>query len=70
MQLSGKEVIRLMRKHKVTIRDLKSRFQITLKRIREVRAIGVVGFHAEEWTFLITGSWPTCSKATASSVSP
>lgn len=61
MQLSGKEVIRLMRQHKVTIRDLKAKFQITLKRTREVRTAGVAGFHAEEWTYLITGAWPASS---------
>lgn len=56
--LSGADVCRMMRKHKVTMRELKARFKLTLKRIREVRTKGVTGFSAEEWTFLITGKWP------------
>lgn len=61
MQLTGKMIKGLMRKHGVTMRQLKARHQINLKRIREVRASGVTGLLAEEWMFLITGAWPTKS---------
>ena len=56
--LSGSDIRRLMRKHQVKMRDLKSKYQLTLKRIREVRLKGVTGFSADEWTYLITGNWP------------
>jgi hypothetical protein len=63
MKLTGAMIIRLMRKHQLTIRQIKVRFPlITLKRIREVRASGVEGFLAEEWFFIITGNWPDTSK--------
>lgn len=56
--LSGEMVRRMMRSHKVTIDDLAARFSLTKTRIRKVRADGVSGFLAEEWTFFITGRWP------------
>lgn len=40
------------------MREVKAKYKITLKRIREVREIGVEGFAAEEWIFIITGKWP------------
>ena len=58
MKLTGNMVRRLMRRHRVTMRDIKAKHQISLKRIREVRAGGVEGFLATEWLFLITGQWP------------
>jgi len=58
MKLSGNMVKRLMRRHHVTIRQVKDQHQITLKRIREVRDHGVDGFFAAEWLFIITGKWP------------
>ena len=58
MKLSGNMVRRLMRRHRVTMRDIKAKHQISLKRIREVRTGGVEGFFAAEWIFLITGQWP------------
>lgn len=48
----------MMRKHKVTIARLAAKFNLTQKRIREVRTQGVTGFLAREWTFMITGQWP------------
>jgi hypothetical protein len=42
-QLSASTVVRLMRGHKVTIRRLAARMNITMKRVREVRAQGVKG---------------------------
>lgn len=56
-RLSGAIVRRLMRKHKVTIRSLAQSFNITMKRIREVRDSGVLGFAASEWHYMITGVW-------------
>lgn len=50
-------VRRLMRHHKVTIRSLAQSFNITMKRIREVRGCGVRGFAASEWHYMITGVW-------------
>jgi len=64
IKLSGKTITYLMRHHKVTMRDIKSRFGINLKRIREVRLNGVTGFCAEEWVFIITGAWPDGSTKT------
>jgi hypothetical protein len=58
MKLSGREIASLMRRHKKTIRGIAKAHNITLKRIREVRAKGVEGFFAEDWTFMITGEWP------------
>ena len=56
--LSGPMVRTMMRKHKVTIASIASKFNLTKKRVREVRAQGVTGFLAQEWTFMITGQWP------------
>lgn len=55
--LSGPMVRHLMRKHGVTIRGLAQKFNITMTRVREVRANGVRGFAASEWHFLIAGCW-------------
>ena len=57
MRLSGNMVVRLMRKHKKTIRGIAQENSITMKRVREVREKGVEGFMAENWIFLITGKW-------------
>lgn len=56
--LSGAMVCRLMRKHHVTIAGLAAKFKLTQKRVREVRAKGVSGFLAMEWSYMITGVWP------------
>lgn len=57
-RLTGDGVCRLMRKHKVTIRGIAQAYNITQKRVREVRANGVRGFLAAEWTYMITGQFP------------
>lgn len=57
-KLSGTAIKRLMRRHRITIRGLAERFNITQKRVRDVRAHGVSGFLASEWCFMITGQWP------------
>lgn len=41
--MSGWNVRRLMRLHKVSIRDLAARMSITMKRVRQVRSEGVAG---------------------------
>lgn len=56
--LSGPMICTMMRRHRITIGTLAQRFNLTKKRIRTVRASGVSGFLAEEWTFMITGAWP------------
>ncbi len=56
-KLSGRMVRRHMREHGHTIRSLANRFNVTMKRVREVRSGGVRGFAAVEWTFLLTGKW-------------
>lgn len=57
--LSGRNLKKLMRSHKVTIRDLKSRTGITMKRIREVRESGLTDRNAaRDWVQAITGTDP------------
>jgi len=41
--ITGRDLCRLMRLYSVTIREMKKRTGITLKRIREVRETGLVG---------------------------
>lgn len=43
LRMPGRFIVRLMRQHHVTIRDLAKRMRITMKRVREVRANGVCG---------------------------
>jgi len=55
--LSGQEICWLMRRHKLTIRALAARMNITLKRIRQVRTDGVRGsVFCMDWREGITGS--------------
>jgi len=65
--LTGKDVARLQRQHKVTIRDLKKRTGFTLKRIRQIRNHGddvaLRGHAAIDWIEAITGSLPPRAKA-------
>lgn len=58
MVLTGDRIKRLMRKHGHTIRSLGQKFQLTQKRVREVRTSGVRDFLAQEWFFMLTGRWP------------
>ena len=48
-----------MRVHKVTIRELSRRMQITMKRIREIREIGLEDrYSIRDWVEAITGEDP------------
>jgi hypothetical protein len=58
-RITGKEVVRLMRVWRVSIRDLKIKTGITMKRIRQVRESGTTdGFHTRDWVQAITGTDP------------
>lgn len=58
LALPGPGIRRLMRMHKVTIRGLARKHGLTMKRVREVRAVGTKpGFASSEWHWLITGQW-------------
>ncbi len=56
VSLTGADVRRLMRQHKVTIRGLAGRMGITQKRVRYVRSNGIrgIGF-VRDWREGITG---------------
>lgn len=56
-RMSGAMVRRMMRMRGITIRALAHKWNLTMKRVREVRAEGVRGFAANEWHFMITGAW-------------
>ena len=56
-KLPGAMIRRMMRRRGATIRSLAEKFNITQKRVREVRANGVTGFLTSEWHFMITGEW-------------
>ncbi len=57
--MNGKEIIKLMRQFGVTIRELKRRTQITMKRIRQIRTIGLIDRNAvRDWKQAITGVDP------------
>ena len=48
-----------MRVHKITIRELSRRMQITMKRIRKIREIGLTDRHTiRDWLQGITGEDP------------
>lgn len=48
-----------MRVHRVTIRELSRRMQITMKRIREIRELGLEdGYAIRDWIEGITGEDP------------
>jgi|GEM_PF-778497 len=58
-KLSGGEVIRLMRKHKVTIEQLAFRLGSTMKRVREIRQKGLAkATVVRDWIQAITGEDP------------
>lgn len=58
-RLDGADVRRLMRVHKVTIRELAKRMQITMRRIRQIREIGLRDRPTiRDWVQGITGEDP------------
>lgn len=57
--LPGRELVKLMRRYRVTIRELSARTGITMKRIRAVRHEGLADRHAiRDWVEAITGQDP------------
>lgn len=59
LMMSGMEVASLMRKHKVSIRELSARSGITMKRIREVRTQGIDRPSVvRDWLQIISGVDP------------
>lgn len=57
--MDGREVKRLMRVHHVTIRELRERMGITMKRIRHVRERGLTDRNViRDWVQGITGTDP------------
>lgn len=57
--MTGREIASLMRRHRVTIRELKKRTGITLKRIRQIRDEGLNGREiCRDWIQAITGKDP------------
>lgn len=57
--ISAKELCSMMRKNRVTMRELAGRMGITLRRIRRAREIGVFGANtARDWVEAITGRDP------------
>lgn len=55
-QFRGETIRRLMRQHKHTIRSLAKHMNITMKRVRDVRARGVTGqYVCQDWYEGITG---------------
>ena len=55
--VTGQEIRRLMRVHRITIRSLAARMQITMVRVREVRTQGLVGdAYCQDWQEAITGT--------------
>jgi hypothetical protein len=57
LSISGREIASLMRRHRVTIRGLSARMQITQKRIRQVRRAGLSGLAVLDWQEGITGEF-------------
>ena len=57
--LTGPTLCRLMRRQRVTIRDLAQRMAIPMSRIRQVRTSGLTDRHAaRDWLEAITGQDP------------
>jgi hypothetical protein len=55
-RITGSDIVRLMRKHGKTIRGLAGAMGITHKRVRQVRAEGVIGEHfVRDWIEAISG---------------
>ena len=65
--MTGKQVASLMRKNKVTIKELAKRMGITMKRIRQIRNTGddvALRTHAAcDWIEHITGELPKAAHA-------
>jgi hypothetical protein len=62
-RFTGREIVTLMRKYKVTIRELSQRMQIPMTRIRTIRKAGIQGHAACDWFEHITGELSPRMKA-------
>jgi hypothetical protein len=63
LTLAGREVARLMRQNRVTIRELAERTGFTQKRIRQVRRTGLSGIAVLDWQEAITGQFTARMRA-------
>lgn len=63
--LDGRAFTRLMRRHAKTIRGLAQQFDISQKRIRQLRRSGAEGFAAQELFYMCVGRWPTAADVSA-----
>lgn len=54
--ITGRDLCALMRRHKVTIRELAKRLGLPMKRVRLRRETGVAGTTAIDWHEAITGN--------------
>jgi hypothetical protein len=56
-KLTGAQIVKAMRHYRVSIREVAAHMQITLKRVREVRALGVTGLHyVLDWQEGVSGA--------------
>lgn len=62
-RFDGAAIRSLMRQHRVTIRQLAARMDITLDRIRYVRREGIAGHAACDWYQGITGDLSEAMRA-------
>jgi hypothetical protein len=54
--LSAETIRRLMRQNRKTIRGIAQEWNLTMKRVREVRTKGVCGeYHVMDWLEILTG---------------
>lgn len=63
IKMTGRELRGLMRKHRVTIRELSKRTGIFQYRIRQVRSNGLVGLAVLDWQEAIIGELPARLRA-------
>ena len=63
LKMSGRELVSLMRRHKVTIRELSKRTGITMKRIRQVRRVGLSGLAMLDWQEAVVGEFTARMRA-------
>lgn len=62
-RFTGREIVDLMRRNRVTISGLSSSLGVTMKQVRRVREDGICGHAACDWYECITGSLSQRMKA-------